>query len=161
MRRIEAADGVLKVQQELSLNAQTIEPMNASVALASYNLPASSQVPYLELSHSVWASMPELGEIEKGGPWTLVVGSFDNEEAAQQYASEYASKVKPKGYPISVLADEGPEMKYRVVVGTFATRTSVETALHMLNEEIPYDTWMLGLKKPLTATTGKPGPIKQ
>ena len=159
-RQVSSEPGSLKIAQRLMLYEQLMYPMTVSAAIASFDLPDTALMPYIELSKSVWADLASLGEIEKGGPWTLVVGSYTTYEEAQQNAEAYSRKVMGKGYRISVMVDNEKLTTYRVVVGTFATRTSVETALHILGEDVPYDTWMLGLKKPLTATTGEPGPIK-
>ena len=158
-RSVSTGEGTLEVEQRLSLNKQLLEPMTLASTFDAFRMSSTTRLPFIELSNSVWAST-DLGEIEKGGPWTLVVGSYDSATEAEKSLNNYQKNVNTKGYDTTILSSEEMPRKYRVVVGTFATRSSVETALHMLGEEIPFDTWMLSLKKPLTASTGDTEPVR-
>ena len=99
-------------------------------------------------------------EVEPGGPWTLVIQTFETVEEAEQEATKYRQELAEKGFDINVLMD-GTSASYRLVIGTFATRTGIESARESLGEALPFDAWMLSLKPQMTAVSGKPGPVMQ
>ncbi|CAN0468665.1 unnamed protein product, partial [Laminaria digitata] len=88
---------------------------------------------------------------EEGGPWTLVIKSYPSIAEAEREATKYRKDLADKGYDINVLVDGTVMGEYRLVLGTFSTRTGIESARDSLGEALPFDSWMLSLKPQMTA----------
>jgi outer membrane protein OmpA-like peptidoglycan-associated protein len=74
-------------------------------------------------------------------PWGLVVGSFQNANAAERVAQRMRHDL-PTEYPISVMpSTSGPY--YRVVIGTFASLHEARMAKASWGEALPPDAWFL------------------
>ncbi len=159
-RTVNAQPGFLQVDQALALERNAVQPLQ----VASNNeirLPARAALPMLEMTTTpIFADAGEGVEVEPGGPWTLVIQTFETVEEAEQEATKYRKELAEKGFDIEVLMD-GNAAAYRLVLGTFATRTGIESARETLGEALPFDAWMLSLKPQMTAVSGKPGPVMQ
>ena len=159
-RAVNAGTGRLEVEQALTLARQAVQPISMA-ATDVVNLPARASLPLLEMTTAPVFAELEGQEIEPGGPWTLVMKTFASIKEAEQEATRYRTALADQGYDINVLIDGNAPGEYRLVLGTFATRTGIESARDALGEAIPFDTWMLSLKPQMTAVSGKPEPVMQ
>ncbi|MFK7847729.1 MAG: SPOR domain-containing protein [Rhodothermales bacterium] len=158
-RAVDSGPGLLKVAQALTLERKGVQPISLASSDA-INLPARASLPMLELT-TVPVFADNEPEIEEGGPWTLVIKSYPSIAEAEREATKYRKDLADKGYDINVLVDGTVMGEYRLVLGTFSTRTGIESARDSLGEALPFDSWMLSLKPQMTAVTGQKGPVMQ
>ncbi|MEM8484304.1 MAG: SPOR domain-containing protein [Bacteroidota bacterium] len=160
-RKVKTQPGFLQVDQALALERNAVQPLQVA-SNDVIRLPARAALPMLEMTTMpIFTDAGEGVEVEPGGPWTLVIQTFASVEEAEQEASKYREELAEKGFDINVLMDGSEANAYRLVLGTFATRTGIESARETLGEALPFDAWMLSLKPQMTAVTGKPGPVMQ
>ncbi len=158
VRKVASASGMVDVEQVLTLERQAVQP----IAVAGQDviaLPARASLPMLELTTAPVFTAGLTEEIEPGGPWTLVIKTFASIEEAEKEATAYRNELANAGYDINVLVDGTAPGEFRLVLGTFATRSGIESAKETLGSAIPFDAWMLSLKPQMTAVQGKTGPV--
>lgn len=157
-RSVQQEPGMLEVLQSLSYTPQAGVMMTDRTAAPM--LPARAALPLLELTTApVYTAGATLEEVEPGGPWTLVLASYETIKDAETAAAKYRTDLAESGYQVTVLVDGNTPDEFRLVLGTFATRTGIETAREVLGQDIPFDSWMLSLKPQMTAVSGAPMPV--
>lgn len=160
-RSVGESEGQLQVAQRLTIPHYT-GPFAPGVVSASYRLlPQFNKIDALTLSTIQQVAVVPFEDGYVGGPWTLVLNSFDNLTDALASADAYQQQLNPEGYRVKILNIAGEESEFRVVAGVFETRKSLETAKIKLGDGIPYDTWMLSIKPQMTAVTGESDPTRQ
>lgn len=148
------SEGQLQVVQRLTVPHYS-GPFAPGVVSASYRLlPQLNNIDALTLATVQQVAVVPFEDGYVGGPWTLVLNTYDNLPDALASADAYQQQLSAEGYRVKILNIAGEKSEFRVVAGVFETRKSLETAKIKLGDGIPFDTWMLSIKPQMTAVSG-------
>lgn len=160
-RSVGESEGQLQVAQRLTIPHYG-GPFAPGAVSASYRLlPQLNKIDALTLSTVQQVAVVPFEDGYVGGPWTLVLNTYDNLPDALASADTYQQQLSPEGYRVKILNIAGEKSEFRVVAGVFETRKSLETAKIKLGDGIPFDTWMLSIKPQMTAVTGASDATRQ
>ena len=134
-------------------SAQTV--INPGLA-HTFQLPLGTTLSAIKMDITPQVTFADLPVI-KGGPWTVIVETYDSYEDAVDKVLELEASVDVM--PVRILSDGPVEDKYHVLLGSFASRKDVETTRIIMSKELPFDSWIALVNPQMTAVLNADKPI--
>ena len=150
--------GQLDINQHVILQRQTARSVANPSLAQSFQLPLGTSLNGINLVASPQIAFAEW-PVEKGGPWTVIVETFESYDAAVDKALELEASSSIDSLPIRILSDGPVQNKYHVLLGNFNSRKDVETTRIVLSKELPFHSWIALVNPQMTAVLNSTEPI--
>ena len=150
--------GQLDVNQHVIFQRDSPQTITNPTLTHSYRLPLGTSLEAIKLGVTpqvVVANLP----IIQGGPWTVVVETYDTYDDAVDKVLELESSSSIDALPVRILNDGPVNDKYHVLMGNFSSRKEVETTRILLSAELPYDSWIALVNPQMTAVLNADKPV--